>query len=61
MAAGLEDFSIVIVEVETGTIVRRLVGHDRRLIDVAFSPDARWLVSCAQDSSIRTWDIPAGT
>ena len=61
LAVALEDFSIVIVEVETGNIIRRLQGHEGRLTDVAFSPDARWLVSSAQDTSIRTWDLPSGT
>jgi U3 small nucleolar RNA-associated protein 21 len=61
LAIAMEDFTIIIVEVETGNIVRRLTGHDGRLTDLAFSPDARWLVSSAQDCSIRTWDLPTGT
>lgn len=61
LAIGLEDFTIAVVEVETGQIVRRLSGHEGRLTDVAFSPDARWLVSAAQDCSIRTWDLPTGS
>lgn len=61
LAIAMEDFSIAIVEVETGKIVRRLLGHDGRLTDLAFSPDARWVVSSAQDCSIRTWDLPTGT
>jgi U3 small nucleolar RNA-associated protein 21 len=60
LAIAMEDFTIVVVEVDSGNIVRRLTGHDGRLTDFAFSPDARWLVSSAQDCSIRTWDLPTG-
>lgn len=60
LAVGLEDFTIAVVEIETGQIIRRFAGHDGRLTDVAFSPDSRWLVSAAQDSTIRTWDLPTG-
>ena len=56
----MDDFTIVVVEVDSGNIVGRLAGHDGRLTDLAFSPDARWLVSSAQDCSIRTWDLPTG-
>ncbi len=58
---ALEDLSVAVVELETGRVVRRLAGHDGRLTDVAFSPDARWLVSSSQDGAIRTWDLPTGS
>ena len=47
LAIVMDDFTIVVVEVDTGNIVRRLTGHEERLTDLAFSPDARWLVSSA--------------
>ena len=60
----MDDFTIVLVEVDTGNIVRRLTGHDGRLTDLAFSPDARWLESSAQDCSYSTlgpayWNVSA--
>lgn len=61
LAIGLEDFVIVIVEIETRRIIRRLTGHSARLTDAAFSPDGHWLVSSAEDATIRTWDLPSGT
>ena len=64
LAIVMDDFTIVVVEVDTGNIVRRLTGHEERLTDLAFSPDARWLVSSAQDlhkiAVIRPWDLPPG-
>lgn len=30
------------------------------MLDVAFSPDSRWLVAASLDSTIRTFDIPSG-
>ena len=61
LAIVMDDFTIVVVEVDTGNIVRR---HDGRLTDLAFSPDARWLVSSAQDCSNSTlgpayWNVSA--
>ena len=64
LAIVMDDFTIVVVEVDTGNIVRRLTGHEERLTDLAFSPDARWLVSSAQDCSNSTlglayWNVSA--
>ena len=64
LAIAMDDFTIVVVEVDTGNIVGRLTGHDGRLTDLAFSPDARWLVSSAQDCSNSTlgpayWNVSA--
>jgi len=61
LAVGLEDYVIVIVEIETRRIIRRLAGHSARLTDATFSPNGHWLVSSSEDASIRTWDLPSGT
>lgn len=60
LAIGLEDFVILIVEIETRKIIRRLCGHSARLTDATFSPNGHWLVSSSQDASVRTWDLPSG-
>lgn len=59
LAAALEDFSIVIVDIDTRNIVRKFVGHTAQLTDAAFSPDSRWLVTSAMDCTIRLWDVPS--
>lgn len=60
LAAVLDDFSIQLIDIETRKIVRFFLGHSSRITDVTFSPDSRWLISCAMDCTIRTWDAPTG-
>jgi U3 small nucleolar RNA-associated protein 21 len=37
-----------------------MTGFRGRILDVAFSPDSRWLITASLDSIIRTFDIPSG-
>lgn len=60
VALGLDDLSIVVVDSVTQKVVRVLWGHKNRITSLDFSPDGRWIVSAALDSTIRTWDIPTG-
>lgn len=59
LAVTLEDFSIIIVDIETRNIVRKFLGHTAQLTDATFSPDSRWLITSAMDCTIRVWDIPS--
>ena len=63
MAAALTDFSIEIVDYVEQSSVRHfehslLSIHIARILDMVFSPDSRWLVSCSLDYTIRVWNIP---
>ncbi|KAF7964547.1 hypothetical protein HWV62_5804 [Athelia sp. TMB] len=49
-----------VVDIETRRIVRELGGSRGRILDIAFSPDSRWLVTTSLDSIIRTYDVPTG-
>ncbi|XP_046846827.1 WD repeat-containing protein 36-like isoform X2 [Xenia sp. Carnegie-2017] len=60
IALALDDFTVKIVDVEIKRVVRQLNGHRNRITDMAFSPDSRWLITSALDSTIRTWDLPSG-
>jgi len=56
-----DDMVLRVIDVETRRIVRELTGFQGRILDIAFSPDSRWLVTTSLDSTIRTFDIPTGT
>ncbi|XP_003426057.1 WD repeat-containing protein 36 [Nasonia vitripennis] len=59
LATALQDFTIVLIDVDMQRIVRRFEGHTGRLNDATFSPDSRWLVTASMDRTIRVWDIPS--
>ena len=44
-------------DASTGEILERLWGHDGAVWDVAFTPDARGLVSRGSDKILKYWDI----
>ncbi|XP_016960808.1 WD repeat-containing protein 36 [Drosophila biarmipes] len=59
LAIGLETFKVYVVDMHTRVIVRKFVGHTAKLNDLTFSPDSRWLITAAMDSTIKVWDIPS--
>jgi U3 small nucleolar RNA-associated protein 21 len=59
LAAALEDFTIIIIDLDTRIVVRKFQGHKGQLTDATFSPDSRWLLTAAMDCMICTWDIPS--
>ncbi|XP_055015876.1 WD repeat-containing protein 36 [Boleophthalmus pectinirostris] len=61
LALALDDFSLLVVDMETRRVVRKFSGHHGNVNDMSFSPDARWLVSVSLDCTIRTWDLPSGS
>ncbi|XP_070706869.1 WD repeat-containing protein 36 [Pempheris klunzingeri] len=60
LALALDDFTLLVVDIETRRVVRKFAGHHGNINDMAFSPDGRWLVTVAMDCTIRTWDLPSG-
>lgn len=61
LAIALDNYDICLVDIDTRTIVRKFTGHHGPVTDLAFSPDSRWLITSAMDSTIRTWDIPSSS
>lgn len=61
LAIALDDFSVLILDMETRRIVRRYSGHRGQISDMTFSPDGRWLITASMDCTIRTWDLPSGS
>ncbi|XP_061886890.1 WD repeat-containing protein 36 [Entelurus aequoreus] len=61
LAVALDDFTVLIVDIETKRVVRKFAGHHGNTNDMTFSPDGRWLVTAGMDCTIRTWDLPSGS
>lgn len=60
-ALALADSHVLeVFDLEARRTVRRLAGHKATVNSLCFSPDGKWLVSAAADSTIRTWDLPSG-
>lgn len=59
VAIALENFDIVLMDLDTRTIVRHFRGHEGRITDACFNPNSRWLITASMDCTIRTWDIPS--
>ncbi|GAA5967551.1 hypothetical protein JCM11641_005691 [Rhodosporidiobolus odoratus] len=60
LAVVCDDLVARVVDIETKRVVRELRGPRGTILDLAFSPDSRWIIITSQDSIIRTFDIPTG-
>jgi WD40 repeat protein len=54
------DYSLRLLETETGREIRRLVGHREVVADVAFSPDGKLILSGSQDLDVIVWNATSG-
>jgi U3 small nucleolar RNA-associated protein 21 len=66
-AIALNDFSTILFDCSTLTIVRRFgfgsksIRHTGPISDFGFSPDARTLYTSSLDGTIRVWDVPTNS
>lgn len=61
LAVALDNYDINIINTDSRIIIRKFTGHFGPLTDMTFTPDCRWIITSAMDSTIRTWDIPSSS
>ncbi|MEZ6072642.1 MAG: protein kinase [Pirellulales bacterium] len=59
LAVG-RDTEVEITTASDAVPVCRLVGHEGRVTQIVFSPDASLVVTVAEDDTVRLWDVATG-
>lgn len=59
VAAGSLDRFIRLWDIENGTLVKVLKGHDDSVYSVSFSHDGKHLISGSLDKTIKLWQLPS--
>lgn len=57
LASGSRDRSIKIFDLTAVQCVIRLNGHDNWVRGLIFHPEGKFLLSCADDKTVRVWDL----
>ena len=57
LAAAEEDNSLVLFEVATGEVRRRMLGHRSHVWSLTFTPDGKRLISTSDDETALVWDV----
>ena len=60
IATGSRDKKIRLFEAKSGRCVLTLAGHDNWVTDLHFHPNGKYLLSVADDKSMRIWDLAVG-
>jgi len=61
LAAGRVDGTVVIFDVETQGVARKLKGHTRQVQSLSWSRDGRYLLTSSQDWKCNLWDLQNGS
>jgi COMPASS component SWD1 len=61
LAAGRADGVVVIFDVETQGVARKLKGHTRQIQSLSWSRDGRYLLTSSQDWKCNLWDLQDGS
>lgn len=57
LASGSRDRTINIFDLRTVQCIMTLTGHDNWVRDLTFHPEGKFLISVADDKSLRIWDL----
>jgi len=60
VAAGAQDGTVRLYDVQRDWAVQALTGHSAPVIGVAMNPDGSTLISVGRDGEVRTWDVASG-
>ena len=61
LAAGRVDGVVVLFDVETQGVARKLKGHTRQIQSLSWSRDGRYLLTSSQDWKCNIWDLQDGS
>ncbi|KAI9761335.1 MAG: Nitrogen permease regulator 2 [Chaenotheca gracillima] len=61
LASGRADGTVVIFDIETNGVARKLRGHTRQIQSLSWSRDGRYLLSSSQDWKCVLWDLKDGS
>ncbi|CAI7636541.1 unnamed protein product [Penicillium pancosmium] len=61
LASGRVDGTVVIFDIETNGVARKLQGHTRQIQSLSWSRDGRYLLTSSQDWKCILWDIKDGS
>ncbi|KAK2784920.1 chromatin binding protein [Emmonsiellopsis sp. PD_33] len=61
LASGRVDGTVVIFDVETNGVARKLRGHSKQIQSLSWSRDGRYLLSSSQDWKCVLWDMKDGS
>ncbi|CRL24846.1 WD40/YVTN repeat-like-containing domain [Penicillium camemberti] len=61
LASGRVDGTVVIFDIETNGVARKLQGHTRQIQSLSWSRDGRYLLTSSQDWKCILWDLNDGS
>lgn len=58
--SGGDDYAVIIWDLNAGTALKRLEGHQGKVLSVKVSPDGKWIASAGWDRRAGLWDLASG-